>query len=408
MKSTYIAAILVAALFAAWLFSGQVGDDEARQPAPSLSQSRDAMLAEAQDAPVRVRARIIAAEGQTEDLVVRGRTEADRSVIVRAETSGRVVELPVERGDRVEAGALLCRIAVDTREARLEEMRQAVTQARIEFEGASKLRDRGLQSETAIAAAEARLAASRANLAESELDLERTYIRAPFAGVVEDRPVEMGDLLQAGGACATVVDPDPMMLVGQVAEQDVSRLAPGIEGFGTLVTGETVAGSVAFVASTAAPTTRTFRVEVAVPNADAALRDGITTEIRIPVDRFLAHQVPSSILALDDAGAIGVRILDAEDRVRFLNVDVIKDTPEGIWVRGLPDTAKVITVGQELVTPGQLVEAVLEAGNAVTRSDADTDESPEAAEPEEDSSMAAPANSSVAGDGALAATAAAF
>ena len=155
MKSTYIAAIVVAALFVAWLFSGQLGAEEERQAAPSLAQSRDAMLAEAQDAPVRVRARIIAAEEQTEDLVIRGRTEADRSVVVRAETSGRIVELPVERGDRVEAGALLCRIAVDTREARLEEMRQAVTQARIEFDGARKLRDRGLQSETAIATAEA-------------------------------------------------------------------------------------------------------------------------------------------------------------------------------------------------------------------------------------------------------------
>jgi multidrug efflux system membrane fusion protein len=404
VKSTYIAAFVVAALFVAWLFSGQLGNEEARQPAPSLAQSRDAMLAEAQDAPVRVRARLVAAEEQTEDLVVRGRTEADRSVVVRAETSGRVVELPVEKGDRVEAGALLCRIAVDTREARLEEMRQAVAQASIEFDGARKLRERGLQSETAIAAAEARLAAARADLAQMQLDLERTYVRAPFAGVVEERPVEMGDLLQAGGACATVVDPDPMMLVGQVAEREVGRLVPGEAGFGRLVTGDTVAGTVAFVANTAAPTTRTFRVEVAVPNADGALRDGITTEIRIPVERFLAHRIPSSIIALDDAGELGVRILDADDRVQFVNVRIVKDEPDAIWVRGLPDPARIITVGQELVTPGQQVEAVYEAGNAVSRSEGGED----ASTSEEPSSIALPASSSSArGDaGVIAATAA--
>lgn len=390
MKSTYIAAIVVAAIFIAWLFSGQIGNEDAAGPAPSLAESRDAMLAEAQDAPVRVRARVVAAEAQTEDLVVRGRTEADRSVVVRAETSGRVVELPVEKGDRVEAGALLCRIAVDTREARLEEMRQAVAQARIEFDGARKLRERGLQSETAIASAEARLAASRADLAQMELDLERTYVRAPFAGVVEARPVEMGDLLQAGGACATVVDPDPMMLVGQVAEREVGRLVPGQEGFGTLVTGDSVSGTVAFVANTASSTTRTFRVEVAVPNADGALRDGITTEIRIPVERFLAHRIPSSILALDDAGDLGIRILDDEDRVQFVNVRIVKDEADAIWVRGLPDPARIITVGQELVTPGQQVEAVFEAGNAVSRSE---DEA-EAPASEDASSVAAPASSS--------------
>ena len=362
-------------------FSGQLGRTEDAGIAPSLAASREAMLAEAQDAPVRVRARVLAAEIQTEDVIVRGRTEADRRVTVRAETTGRVVELAVDKGDRVAAGDLLCRIAVDTRGARLEEARQAVNQARIEFDGAQRLRERGLQSETAIAGAEARLATARANLAQSELDLQRTEVRAPFAGVVEARPVEIGDLLQAGSTCMTVVDPDPMMLVGQIAERDVSRVRPGARGFGALLTGQRVAGEVAFVASAGDPITRTFRVEVAVPNDDGELRDGITAEIRLPVEEFLAHRVPSSILALDDVGDIGVRILDANDRVRFVNVSVLKDAADGVWVRGLPDPAKVITVGQELVTPGQQVEVQLEAGTVLGRTreaGSDTLSSPEA------------------------------
>ena len=377
-------------MFLFWLFSGQLGQEEEAGVAPSLASSREAMLAEAQDAPVRVRARIVAAEIQTEDVIVRGRTEADRRVTVRAETTGRIVELPVDKGDRVAEGDLLCRIAVDARDARLEEARQAVNQARIEFDGAKSLRERGLQSETAIAGAEARLATARANLAQTELDLTRTEVRAPFAGVIEERAVEIGDLLQAGGTCMTVVDPDPMMLVGQVAERDVSRVRPGAAGFGALLTDQTVAGEVAFVASAGDPTTRTFRVEVAVPNGDGELRDGITTEIRLPVEEFLAHRVPSSILALDDVGDIGVRILDAEDRVRFVNVTVLKNAVDGVWVKGLPDPAKVITVGQELVTPGQQVEVQLEAGTVLGRAEdneADTLSSPEA-------SVTGPANTS--------------
>ncbi|MEE4361522.1 MAG: efflux RND transporter periplasmic adaptor subunit [Pseudomonadales bacterium] len=362
MKTTYVAAILVALAFALWLLSGQLGRDEDASLAPSLADARDATLAMGEDAPVRVRARVVRAESQTADVVVRGRTEADRTVDVRAETTGRVVALPVEKGDRVDTGALLCSIDVETRKALIEESRRAVEQAQIEYSGATKLAERGYQSETAIAAARTRLAAATAELEQRELDLARTEIRAPFAGVVETRPVEIGDYLQPGAVCARIVDPDPMMLVGEVAERDVARVQPGDPGYGRLITGQDVEGTVAFVARTANPTTRTFRVEVAVPNADAQLRDGVTAEMRLPVERFEAHRVPSALLALDDAGDLGLRILDEDNIVRFVRVEVVKDAGNGIWVKGLPRVATIITVGQELVTAGQQVEATFEPG----------------------------------------------
>lgn len=389
MKRTHIAAALVATLFVLWLLSGQMDEDDDRGPAPSVAAERDAMLAMDEDDPTRVRARVINAESRTADVVARGRTEADRSVSVLAETSGPVVELPVDKGDRVEAGDVLCRIRVDAREARIEEAREAVAQARIEYQGALRLAEKGYQSETAIASARALLAARRADLQQRELDLEHTHVRAPFDGIVEERPVELGGFLQAGNVCARLIDPDPMMLVGQVAEREVGRIRTGDPGGGKLITGESVTGEVAFVARSAAPSTRTFRVEVAVPNADGRLRSGITTELRLPVEKFRAHHLPSALLALDDAGRIGVRILDADNRVRFVNVDVISDTGSGIWVSGLPDPATVITVGQELVTPGEQVEVTFEAGGGMpasrpessaqpSRSDrTDEDENPE-------------------------------
>ena len=367
MKQTYLAAFAVAAAFALWLLSGVADSEGDREPAPALSESRQALLAQEQDAPVRVRARLIPAQPQTDDVVVRGRTEADRTVTVRAETAGRVVDLPVERGERVDAGDLLCRVAVDAREARLEEARQSLAQARIDYEGALKLRERGLQSESAIASSLARVAATQAELAQRELDLRNTRIVAPFAGVVETRPVEVGDFLQTGSVCATVVDADPIMLVGEASEIDVARLASGQPGYGRLITGEDVTGEVTFVATAANPSTRTFRLEVAVPNPEGALRDGITAQIRVPVRTLPAHRVPSAILALDDAGDVGLRILDEDDVVHFVNVDIVKDDGQGIWVRGLPDPAKVITVGQELVTEGRRVEVTLEADTLISR-----------------------------------------
>lgn len=368
MKSTYIAAFIVAALFILWLLSGQLGEEESQGAAPSLAESRDALLAMQEDAPTQVRARTLRAEIQTADVIVRGRTEADRSVDVRTEIAGRITELPVDKGDRVATGDLLCRIAEDARPARVEEAREAVRQARLEFEGAQRLGEKGYQSETAIATSSARLATALANLRQRELELANTEVRAPFDGVIEDRAAEIGDFLQAGSICARVVDPDPMMLVGQIAERDVARVRPGDPGRGELITGQVVEGTVAFVARTANPTTRTFRVEVAVSNADAALRDGITTEIRLPVERYAAHRIPSALLALDDAGDLGIRILDEDNVVRFVNVEILKETAGGLWVRGLPDPATVITVGQELVTPGESVEPTFEAGTSMPAS----------------------------------------
>ncbi|TVS16315.1 MAG: efflux RND transporter periplasmic adaptor subunit [Gammaproteobacteria bacterium] len=361
MKKTYLAALVVALLFVLWMLSGQIGTDGERAPAPSLAESRDSMLRQREDSPMAVRVRNLDAELQRALIAVRGRTEVNRRVAVRAETGGLVAALPVEKGDVVRAGDILCRIDAGSRPARLEESREAVTVAELEFEGVQKLEQRGLVSATGVATARARLATARADLRQRELDLSYTAIRAPFDGIVETRPVEIGDFLQAGQVCAEVLDPDPLLLAGQVSERDVARLQIGDPGTGRLLTGERVSGVITYVAQAAHPSTRTFRVEVAVPNPNASLRDGITTEIQLPAEEHLAHHVPSSVLALDDLGELGVRIVDADDRVQFVRIRVIRDTADGLWVTGLPETVRLITVGQELVVPGEQVRAVPEA-----------------------------------------------
>ncbi len=361
MKKTYLAALVVALLFVLWMLSGQIGTDRERAPAPSLAESRDSMLRQREDAPTAVRVRSLEAELQRAAIALRGRTEVNRRVAVRAETGGLVAALPVEKGDVVRAGDILCRIDPGSRPARLEESREAVTLAEIEFEGVQRLEQRGLVSATGVATARARLASARADLRQRELDLSHTAIRAPFDGIVETRPVEIGDFLQAGQVCAEVLDADPLLLVGQVSERDVARLQIGDPGTGRLLTGERVTGVITYVAQAAHPSTRTFRVEVAVPNPNATLRDGITTEIQLPVEEHIAHHVPSSVLALDDLGELGVRIVDGDDRVQFVRIRVIRDSADGLWVTGLPESVRLITVGQELVVPGEQVRAVPEA-----------------------------------------------
>ena len=357
MRKTYITAAVIALATVLWFVSGALTAGEGPTEHPSLAEANERARAEVGDMPpTSVRGRVIHAVALPERVKLRGRTENKRTVEVRAETSGRVVERPVERGTQVAEGDLLCRLAVEDRNARLAQAEASVEQARIEYEGSLRLQDRGFNSETAIAQAKARLATAQAQREAAVLDVQRTAVRAPFAAVVEDAPLEIGDYAQPGTVCASLVDLHPMLLVGSVSERDVSRFGIGANADGQLMTGQTVSGPVSFVGQQADRGTRTYRVEVTVPNPDYALRSGITTEIAIDVGAVEAHKISPAVLALDDAGNVGVRIVDAENRVRFQHVAIVADADDGVWVRGLPAVTTLITVGQETVVAGERVD----------------------------------------------------
>ncbi len=361
MRATYLTATLIAVAIGLWLLSGQLGDEGPVRHENLAEQNRQNAARQLDAEPTRVRARVINASPQLQHVVLRGKTENKRTVSVKAETSGRIVERPVERGTAVEEGDLLCQISMEDRYASLTQSREALNQARIEYEGSLKLQERGYQSDTAIAQSKANLAAAEANLKRAEIDIQRTYIRAPFAGVVEDVHSEVGDYVSPGAACVTVVDLNPMLLVGRVAEKDVHLLKVDQPVTGVLADGSTVEGPVSFIGAQSDPATRTYAVEIQVPNESYELRSGLTTEIRIPVAEVMAHKLSPALFALDDAGRIGVRIINEQGQVEFHPVSIVRDEPDGVWVAGLPPVATLITVGQELVVPGEVVEVDFEA-----------------------------------------------
>ena len=361
MRRTYVAAGVIAVLGLMWLGSGIFREDGQSKVASTLNE-KNTLYAKKNKERVRtrVKVRVVESTWRTRHVRLRGRTEHKRAVQVMAETTGSVVERKVERGATVKKGSLLCRLSTDDRLARLAHAEQAVNQARIEYEGSKRLELEGFQSRTMIATAKAKLAAADAALTTSSLDLERTYIRAPFDGIVEETHADVGDYLVPGSGCSTVIDLDPMLIVARVSERDVHLVNTGGMATGVLSDGHSATGPITFVGREADPTTRTYRVEVEVDNKDHAVRSGITTEVVIPVATVLAHKVNPSLFALDETGAIGVRTLSDKDVVDFYRVDVFDDDEDGVWVTGLPDTTRLITVGQELVTRGDNTDPVME------------------------------------------------
>ena len=355
LKTPIGSAIAILVLVTIWVLTGVLGGSHDKEQAPAISETASAGAGTA--TPVRVRT--LRNEPHAADLVLRGRTESERKVELKAEMSGRVVNLPAAKGQTVKAGDPICELDVGARQAQLDQARAQLKQAQLEYEAARQLEKKGHRSETQTAAALAAFEAAEANIRLMEQQLSYTIMRAPFDGVVDNRLLSIGDYVTPGTPCAWVVAAEPFLVVGAVAESQIAQFSPGTEGSARLVTGEDVTGKVTFLATAADPQTRTFRVELTVPNPDFRLRDGVTADIRVRSRAVPAMLLSPSILSLDDAGRIGVKIVQ-NSVVHFVPVTLIADGQDGVWVAGMPDEASVITVGQDYVKDGDLVTAVPE------------------------------------------------
>lgn len=360
MSNKNLIAVLIAVAMGFWLLSGELGSSGlGAQERENTTPTNQIPLVRGVESTARPR---------TEYLEVRAQTRANRVVQVRAEVSGRVEAIPAIKGTRVKAGDLLCKIAVDTRETDLDQARADLKSAQLEYSGLLDMQRRGLQSEINVAKARAALEASRARAKRAELALKKTHIVAPFDSIVDTQPVEVGDFLSTGQVCVTLMEIKPMLVVGQVAEKAIGQIKLGDQVEVSLITGDTMTGKVSFIGRAPDATTRTYPIEVTVPDPGENIRAGLTAQMKVPVGQKSAHLISPASMVLNDAGVIGVRIVDDSDIVHFKPVKVVSEGPNGVWVDGLPEHVRLITVGQEDVFDGQKVKLDLSPLQSVVSS----------------------------------------
>src|SRR5262249_50907444 len=154
---------------------------------------------------------------------------------------------------------------------------------------------------------------------------------------VQDLAVEVGQAAFSftGKELATLVALDPMLVVVEVAERKLAGLKVGEKAQVRLVTGETATGKIRYVAKTASPGTRTYRVEVELANKEGSIPDDITAEVSVRLQPVPSAQIPRSALTFSPAGDLGVRIVDAQGKVDFAPVAVVEDEQSAMWVGGL-------------------------------------------------------------------------
>jgi len=347
----WLVVVAVIGLLALWIATGK----------PPAS---DSSVVERSDT-VRVALETSRAEPVERLVTAQGQIEPEQVVTVRAKTSGEVVETPVEEGRVVDPGALIARLDLDDREARLREARAELQRAQSDYAAASRLAQGGYQATLQVERARAELEAARASVAETELDIHHTRITAPIAGVLNTQIAREGDYVATGEPVAEIVENDPLRAVVSIPQQRVGAVREGQAARVTFLDGQQRPGRVSYLSVTADPATRTFTARIRVDNPERSLPAGTSVTVEIPVERVSAHAISPALISQDEDGRLGVKVaVEGDDglRARFVPVEPVRAEANRIWVTGLPDEVRLISLGQGFVRDGDRIE-VGEAGS---------------------------------------------
>lgn len=350
-----LAALIVLIGFAAWVATGEfssVGSasDTEKPKAAEKEQPKETLRAVAVVTPPRsMHARAIR---------ISGLTEADKRAVLATRVGGVIAKLPVRQGQRVKAGDLILMLDAEEKVSAVDSAQQLVVQRQAELGAAEQLAKSGNLPKLQLDTARSNLTSAQSELRKAQAELDRNEVKAPFDGIVDRVPVELGSAVMQGGEVATVLALDPVIARGEISERDLRFIKAGDDADIRLVNGETVKGKLRYISRDASPATRTFRVEVAIPNPDGTIPAGMTAEITLRAAPTDAVMLPRSVVTLSGAGDLGIRAVDKEDKVVFFPIDLIDDTSKGLVLGGIPADARVIVGGQELVAEGDVVEPV--------------------------------------------------
>ena len=186
------------------------------------------------------------------------------------------------------------------------------------------------------------------------VEVNRTQVKAPFSGFIE-QIVKPGNFLERGQVCATIIQLNPISFIAGVPEYDINKVQVGQKVSLELVTGQKINGKLTFVSKSASPDTRTFIVESQIENPQGLVKDGLTANMTIEIDKVKAHKISPSILLLNDGGKLGIRIVINSKIAKFIEITILEDSEEGLWVTDIPEDVEIIIQGQGFVEDGQEV-----------------------------------------------------
>jgi membrane fusion protein (multidrug efflux system) len=319
--------------------------------------------------PVAVEAVTVEATNLPDQVALVGQLEADESVVLKPEIDGVIETIAFEEGQDVEAGALLVRLRDDWQQAALAEAEADLVLAERAHERAKALSHDGVLAVAELDRLLAERDSARARIERARVDLSRTEIRAPFAGVLGRRLVSPGDRVSRESALVQLDAVARLKLVFTLPEMAIRavregmpvtvRVAPWPE--------ETFPGEVYFVAPTVDPTTRRVLVQAAIPNPTRRLRPGLFANVDVTVDRReAALVVPESALVHDASGTFVWRVEQDGTAARAPVETGVRNAGRVEVLKGLRPGDRVVSAGTHKVAPGAPLR-IVGAGDAEAR-----------------------------------------
>ena len=406
MKKSILIAAFILLLVVGWIGSGQFTNVNAQDESINNNDSDDIKIEKIViEDNNKVELKEFKYNQIDQSIELQGQTTHNKRIDVKSETTGNITRIAFNRGDKVSKDDELIKISIENRNEllnsaikdlerlnkelelneknkinRLSQNKELIKLYEIEFASAKQLIDKGLSSKSKLSLASFNLANARSDqediminfesqkssieaqisnvksqLKNIELDIENTFINAPFAGIISNKMVEESEYITPGIPLFTIIDLNPIKIQGYLSEFDVNKVNLGTKAIIENTNGVKKEGKISFISPSAETSTRTFEITIEADNSDLSFKSGITTKITIAGSELKAHKIPPSILTLQDDGTIGVKGVNSENIVIFFPTTTVKDTIDGIWVSGLPDTVNLIITGQEYVAVGQSI-----------------------------------------------------
>ncbi len=353
MNKSVFSAVVVVAVLGGWMASGVYGNDGEQKDEPVAVKKKPLMKVTVLESNVKTVQRFVTVQGQV---------EANRSVEIKVEVDGRIAEIAVQEGQRIESGVSIATLSADYRLKQLAQAKAVLRQRNSDLSASRKLKKRGMIAENRLIADQAGVQTARAQLALIQHEVDSASILAPFSGVLNSRAVELGDYMQKGNVVGVLVDDSVLKVTGQVPQKNVGDLQINQAVEVNLSNGLSAFGNLAFISRVADTVTRSYRVEVTLDNPQLKRLIGLTASIKLPLGTEQGHLLPNSVLGLSADGDLQVKLLDQQNQVSTAVVEIIRTDKQGFWFKGLAEKITVITEGKDFVSNDEIVEPI----NAVT------------------------------------------
>ena len=304
---------------------------------------------------------------------ISGTLEPEREAVLRAQVQGSVLQTYADQGQAVSAGTVLARIdatgiqdAYNSARAGVVAARNAADVATRDLARNEKLLAAGAvaerdieQARRASIAAQAALEDANSRLASAEKQFRSTTVTSPFGGIVSERPVSPGDIVQPGTALFTVVDPSSMRLEASVPAEQLSLIRVGVPVVFTVsgYPGREFVGHIVRVNPTADPTTRQVRIYVSIPNAGRALVGGLFATGRLSSATKTGLVVPAVAVDVRGTSPSVTRVKGGKAEKVQVTVGLTDKTSETIEVlAGLQAGDTLLLGAAQGITPGTPVK----------------------------------------------------